>query len=348
MELKEFKMLTPFSIKNIPSNLPNDSPSGILEPEVAVVDETGDEVIIISGYANYSGVDERTGVTYLDLVNDVVVPAGVDTSVWESNPQILWQHDREDTIGKGIKIEKRVDGLYIEATIHKSAMSYRDFYKIKSGLVNHFSVGFRTIDGEWKDVGNEEAWFITRSLLLEVSVVGIPANSPSKFQIVKSDDGIEGFRVEDLNKVDKESTVDETKSITEDTLPMKVKVTTRDLVSEAKSAELEAAGVDVSAEVEVELSTYIAGIVKDSVDAAFAAKAEEEAKEAREAKEAQDVLDATKAEEDAKAELVAKEEADAKATEDAAKAEEAEAVAVKAFADQLAQLKAELGITEEA
>ena len=375
MKLKEFKMLTPFSVKQI---VPTTTPVGtapVASPEAEVVDKTNDDVIVVAGYANYAGLDPNTGNTYTDLVDDVVVPSGVDVSVWESNPQILLQHDRDTTIGKGLLIEKRSDGLYIEAEIHKGAVDALTWYRIKSGLLNHFSIGFRSEHVEYKELDGDDAWFILKSLLLEVSVVGIPANSPSKFQLVKSADGTEGFRAS-ADQVKATKTNQQTE---EDIAPMKIKVKAEELLSADQVALMKSKGLEVNGEMEVELVSFIKQVVVEAVTEVFAAKeaAEVAAKEAIEAeekkaaevaaKEAAEVAakEAIEAEEKEAAEVAAKEaaakDAAAKEAADAKEKEAADAAAleaeeadeaeiaddVKSILDTISSIKSALAVDEK-
>lgn len=306
---KEFTVLTPFSI---------------IQKDVAeIIDTTGEpSVIKISGYANWSGNDE-SGKTYIDLTGDVVVPHGTDTSVWETNPQILWQHNRDLTIGKGLRLEKRLDGLYLEAEIHADAMDQKDWYRLKSGLVSMFSIGFRTLDGEWRQLGNEEAFFITKSLLMEVSIVSIPCNSKSSFSQIKSLDG--GFTSGDRASfsgnekgLEAENQQTEIKDI-----PMKITVKRADLLSTTELETFKSLGGDTEAEVEVSLGDFIKEVVAKEVATVLEAKAQEEAAEKEAAEEAAKVAaaDAEKAAADAaameaeQAELAAAQAADAEEKE---------------------------------
>lgn len=258
----EFKVLSPFTVKR----------------EADVVNTTDQRVLRISGYANWSGKDGE-GKTYTDLDGDVVVPGGVDTTVWAVNPQILLQHDRDVTIGRGLSLEVRDDGLYLEAEIHADALDPKDWYRIKTGLLGMFSIGFRALDGEWKELDGRVVFFITRSLLLEVSIVSIPCNSHSSFSVIKSLAGGRGFGGSD-------SAVEgNTKHVGE---PMKtVKVKYQDYLSAEAVEDLRTKGVDVDADVEMSFVTlikHIAGqvaaeVVKGAVDD-LQAKAEEAAKAA--------------------------------------------------------------------
>lgn len=307
---KEFTVLTPFSI---------------VTKDASVTDSTGNDIIKIAGMANFSGSDDQGG-TYVDLVGDVVMPSGVDTSVWSINPQILWQHDREETIGEGILLEKRPDGIYIECFIHKGAMEDQDWYRVKSGLVKMFSIGFRTLDGTYQTIGDEDVFFITKCLLLEVSIVSIPANSKSSFSLVKSLNG--GFTSDRKVALDTNSKGTQHKIDKEEIL-MNIKIKRSDMLSVADLETFKALGGDSETEVEVDIASYLKGLVAQEVASVLAAK-EKELAELKAAEEAKAITEAEEA---------AKLEAEAKAAEDAA-AESAKLEEEKALADEFAEYKA--------
>ena len=328
MENKTFNLLTKFEVKA--STSPPHDPNSV---------DTGDsEVIKIAGYANFAGAVEE-GAPMVDLSGDVIVPSGIDVSVWKKNPQILWQHDRHCTIGRGISVVKKKDGLYIEAEIHKGAMEDEDFYRIKSGLISYFSVGFRTMAGEFKKVGDRQVYFITKCLLLEVSAVGIPCCSDASFQIIKSlpDDG--GFYAGELTgKICPtiENEIQEQKGVA-----MKFVSTLRDTLPEAEVKRLEALGMGakLEEEIEVDAKAYIGEIVSRATAEftdAMKALQEEIAKLQDQLKEVpvEEPAEATEEEKEAPAEETEEKEAPA---ED--ELSEEEVTTIKGLLEQLAEIK---------
>lgn len=240
---KEFNLYLPFSIKDISQ------------------DESGDgEVIKIKGYANYSGdVDDEESI-FVDHSGDVMVPSGFDLSVWKTNPQILMNHDRSQTIGKGIKATKKKDGLEIEAEIHQKACEEEDWYRIKNGLVTRFSVGFRTVAGEWKEIDKRQVFFITKSLLYEVSVVSIPCNAQSGFSLIKSL-GEGNFSMGELDETNYQPTQEKSeKYIGESTMKLKLK----ELLSEEKIEEFKSLGLTekLEEETDVDVKAFIDAKIK--------------------------------------------------------------------------------------
>jgi HK97 family phage prohead protease len=118
---------------------------------------------------------------------DIVELDGWDTSNWEKNPVILWQHDSKlPPIGRGVNIQKDksknaliVDVEFADRSINPLAGTVHDL--IKHGYLKGVSVGFKPMEySERTDTEDANPWFpplhITKQELLEISVVNIPAN----------------------------------------------------------------------------------------------------------------------------------------------------------------------------
>lgn len=322
MSEKIFHILSPFEVKAITTPAHN--------PDMV---STGDsEVIKISGYANFSGLIDA-GEAFVDFSGDVIVPSGIDVSTWRKNPQILWQHDRKSTIGRGLSVVKKADGLFIEAEIHAGAMEEEEFYRIKSGLVSFFSVGFRVVSSEYKKVNGKNVYFITKSLLMEVSCVSMPDNAASAFQIIKSMPDGSGFYSGEL----KDQTVPNTLE----------NINEQNIIPEGDTVKLTAEkalalGIQVKHEGEVEVD--MEAFVKALVDQKFAEKeadlATEKAAVDLAAKEASDLAEKEAAE---LAEKEAQELAE-KAAADLAIQETQDAETLKSLTDIVANLKKTLVI----
>lgn len=260
---KQFNMLAHFEMKAEPVEM-GDEP----------------EKIKLSGIANFQGsVDSQGYGTYVDLAGEVVQAAGVDIKVYKSNPVILWQHDRDKPIGKATKIEKRKDGLYIECEIFKDACEDEVYNAIKLGIVSTFSIGFRVIQSDRREVGNTIIKFIMKSVLLECSVVSVPCNSASSFSIIKALDDGEGFYGGELNNTEKSEGEEQ---MTEEQLQL-FRSELISAVKETVQAELKAAE-EAKAAAEAELKE------KEAAEAALKAEEEARAQAELEAKEAAEVL----------------------------------------------------------
>ncbi len=132
-----------------------------------------DDSMYIEGYAN---------MATLDRVKEIINPKAWKLDSFNKAGVILFNHDQHKPIGKPVKIEVRNDGLYIKARISGSNDSeitkIRDL--IEEGILNQFSVGFKTKDSKRLNDGSTE---ITDAELFEVSVVSVPANADSLFKM---------------------------------------------------------------------------------------------------------------------------------------------------------------------
>lgn len=132
-----------------------------------------DDSMYIEGYAN---------MATLDRVKEIINPKAWKLDSFNKAGVILFNHDQHKPIGKPVKIEVRNDGLYIKARISGSndpeITKIRDL--IEEGILNQFSVGFKTKDSKRLNDGSTE---ITDAELFEVSVVSVPANADSLFKM---------------------------------------------------------------------------------------------------------------------------------------------------------------------
>lgn len=318
---KSFKLYVPFSTK------------------AEGTTEEGEEILKIKGWANYCGNLDKDSEIFVDHCGDVMVPSGFDLSVWNKNPQILWNHDRTYTIGKGIKATKKKDGLEIEAELHQAAMEDEDWYRVKNGLVSYLSVGFRTVKAEMKEIDGKNVYFITKSMLYECSVVSIPMNSESGFSLIKSlnDDAWYAEETEEYLS-------DEDQNISEKDGDV-MKVTLRDMLPAAAAKSIEDSGFASMLDEEKDISTkqYV-DTFKKEYDAAIEAMREEikELKALIETKAAGEDTSEQPAEEDASN---AEESADDTKSDDEETSEtkeesEEDPDSVKSLIEELAKLKA--------
>ncbi len=243
--------------------------------------ESTDDVLVIEGYANFSGkISDDYSQVYIDRANEVVVPSGMDVAEFKKNPVILLNHDRGEVIGKAVTVTKKADGIYLKAEIHKGACKPEIFYAIQNGLIKTFSVGFRSIKGEWKEVGKRDVYFITKSALREVSCVTIPANAESVFEVkALTEGGGIWADVAELSPTTK--TVDINKQDGEENMQIPI----IELMNAGEAEKLKASGFDATQTVEISQRQYIDLVVQKAVENALvklklqeqeAAKGEEE------------------------------------------------------------------------
>lgn len=146
-------------------------------------------------FGTFKQVDGAKGLVIEGWANKAIVDRGGDIipkSAWQldnfkKNAIILWNHDKSRPIGKAQIVEAKDEGLYVKARISASAdpeiSKIRDL--VKEGVLNAFSVGFDMIDSAQTDKGVTE---IKAAELFEISIVSLPMNQDSLFQISKSYD----------------------------------------------------------------------------------------------------------------------------------------------------------------
>jgi HK97 family phage prohead protease/HK97 family phage major capsid protein len=138
--------------------------------------------IYIEGYASTVDVD-RQG----DVVPSAVWEKGMQNYL--KNPIILAYHDHSNPIGRMVEHKTDSKGLWIKARISTAA---KQFQLIKDGILTAFSIGFRVLDAEYNSAA--EVFFIKDLELVEISVVSIPANQNTLFDLSKAFDNAEEYK----------------------------------------------------------------------------------------------------------------------------------------------------------
>jgi len=140
--------------------------------------EDNDGVILIEGYAN-KFLDDN-GNIIVDRSMEAVLPSGYDIENFLKNPILLYQHFRDEPIGKVINIDIKPEGLYIQAEVHRE-MNQKAYYGVKNNILKTFSIGFRVKDAEMLENG---VVIYTELELLEVSIVSIPDQQDAIFSVL--------------------------------------------------------------------------------------------------------------------------------------------------------------------
>lgn len=124
-----------------------------------------------------------------DRVGDIVEPLGVQFK----NPMpLLHQHDHDKPVGTVTFDAPTTGGITFEARLPKidDAGPLRDrietaWGELKAGLVRAVSIGFRALEYAWMDDGGIR---FTKSEVLELSLVTVPANADAVISTIKSID----------------------------------------------------------------------------------------------------------------------------------------------------------------
>jgi len=137
-----------------------------------------DGQVTIEGFANKNIVDRG---------NDRIEPDAFDLTNFNKNPIMFFNHDPGFEIGAITDVKKTEDGLFIKGMISNSddELTKRVRNNIKQGILRSLSVGFDLRD-EDKDADGVNV--IKSAELMEVSVVGIPMNQDSQFNVTSKAD----------------------------------------------------------------------------------------------------------------------------------------------------------------
>lgn len=133
------------------------------------------ESIFIEGYASTVDID-RSG----DVVPKSVWESGIQNYL--KNPIVLAQHDYDDPIGRVVDYKIDDKGLWVKARISSAAEEY--FNLIKDKVLTAFSIGFKIIDAEYNSAA--EVFLIKELELVEISVVSVPCNQNTVFDLSKA------------------------------------------------------------------------------------------------------------------------------------------------------------------
>ena len=169
------------------------------------------ESIFIEGYASTVDVD-RQG----DVVPASVWKAGMENYL--KNPIILCQHNHDEPIGRMVEHRMDAKGLYIKARISAAA---EVFSLIKDEVLTAFSIGFKILDAEYNSAA--EVFVVKELELIEISVVSVPCNQNTLFNLSKAFTNAEeynSFKAQFIPKAESakglESLSDKTSAITKE------------------------------------------------------------------------------------------------------------------------------------
>ena len=103
----------------------------------------------------------------------VVKTDGIDTTVFERNPIMLYMHERKTVVGRWESIRKDGKRLLADAVFDESTELGRTVkLQVENGFLRSASIGVDIV--EEKEINGVRT--ITKSVLFEVSIVDIPAN----------------------------------------------------------------------------------------------------------------------------------------------------------------------------
>ena len=123
-----------------------------------------------------------------DHIGDVVIASGVDLAVFKTNPVALFEHNPSHPVGRWADVA--VEGNAIRATLVPATKGTSPRVDeivslAEQGILRAVSIGFRTIAAEPFTSAGKSLRKITKSILLEASLVAVPMN-PTALAVAKS------------------------------------------------------------------------------------------------------------------------------------------------------------------
>jgi HK97 family phage prohead protease len=179
----------------------------------------------------------------MDFSGDVVVPEGVDLRVFDKNPVIFFNHyKKEKPIGKAVNTQIDDYGVKIdiEYAVEQNPEANTVYKLVKGGFLRQHSIGFLPLQAyhrgnrgfeelntklmqKYPEYSGEANRIITKSLLLEVSVVGIADNQSATISEVKNMEILEendysnlkslGIALDEVKEIKEEPEIIEEKEI---------------------------------------------------------------------------------------------------------------------------------------
>ena len=120
-----------------------------------------------------------------DRVGDIIEVKGWVLDQFVKNPIALWMHDHEKPIGTWEDVHVKGKQLIGSLKLGTTNLARMAKQLIDDGILKAVSVGFRPLD--YKPIDKDDpwgAWHIKSALLLETSLVSVPAH-PNALRISK-------------------------------------------------------------------------------------------------------------------------------------------------------------------
>jgi len=153
----------------------------------ALVDQIGvpaaeQTKLYIEGYASVNR--DKAGNKNVDRDGEVYDIPSLDIESFRENGPILFNHQWDSVIGQVTHIEKTFEGLFIKAEIHKVPGFESVFYGVQNDLIKAFSIS--AIPKAYEYLENEDALELRDAELVEISVLAVPSNAQSLFNITNA------------------------------------------------------------------------------------------------------------------------------------------------------------------
>ncbi len=137
----------------------------LIVKDLNVSDLSDDKNVYVEGYASAAVKD-----LYDEVITEEALKDAAKELTREPYNKVFLNHKHDDIpIGKIIEAEVRNGKLWVKLMLNKAHPMFETVYRsLKDGFLDAFSIGFKTLEKQ----GNR----ITKLKIVEVSLVGIPAN----------------------------------------------------------------------------------------------------------------------------------------------------------------------------
>ena len=145
----------------------------------------------------------------IDRDGEIIDPDGMSFKDFKKNPVLLWAHDyRSEPIGKVVSIKKEGNKILFKPkfAIDIDPKARKIFEFFKQGYLNAFSIGFQPKEAEMQDKKGNSVRVFTKSELLEISAVPVPAN-PNALVMARSCKSIDKDTLGEVEKLANKSVV---------------------------------------------------------------------------------------------------------------------------------------------
>lgn len=142
----------------------------------------------------------------VDQGGDVIAPGAFGKSLAKAKADdrlipLLWQHKRDEPIGKWLEMREDEKGLYVEGKLHIEfdEVAKRAYGHLKQGTVGGASIGYHLVPGGYEVhpdyspetddpeiLDNAPIWLLSELDLREGSIVTMPMNIEARLEAAKS------------------------------------------------------------------------------------------------------------------------------------------------------------------
>ncbi len=139
------------------------------------------EIKMLSSPGTFSGYASTYGV---DCQRDQIMPGAFRHTLNTKRPLLLWHHRLHEPIGKWTYLSEDKQGLYVEGQLILEIQRAQEAYALmKKQILRSLSIGFQPVLSFFDK--RKRVRKIYQLNLIEISIVGLPANNHAQIRCVK-------------------------------------------------------------------------------------------------------------------------------------------------------------------